>query len=165
MKRRTKLRRLLPPTSANYSQETERSLVLEVKAMRWALKAHTIISQPSSILILMIKARHFFLTICLVVFGAALGFGADGNALKIIKFEADWCGPCKAMRPAYQAVSESEKGVDFQTVDIDRQPKLANQYKVEAVPTIVAVKNGQEVGRLVGLQNKAQLRKFVKKHH
>ncbi len=110
------------------------------------------------------RYTRLLLLATLAVFGAVLSFGAETGSLKIIKFEAEWCGPCKAMRPAYNKVSKSEPGVEFQTVDIDQQPKIADSYKVEVVPTIVAVKNGRVVGKLIGLQSEAQLRKFVKKN-
>ena len=57
-----------------------------------------------------------------------------------------------------------ESGVTFQTVDVDRQSELADRYKVESLPTIVALKDGREVGRLIGFQNTAKLKSFVKKH-
>lgn len=102
----------------------------------------------------------------LVAIAALSGFSlhAAPGALKILKFEADWCGPCQQMKPAFSAVSKSEGGVSFQTVDIDREPTLAERYEVKAVPTVVAVKDGKIVGRLVGLQSEAKLRKFVEKH-
>ncbi len=89
---------------------------------------------------------------------------AKSGALTILKFEASWCGACQKMKPAFSAVAAKEEGVAFQSVDVDRQNSLAERYRIEALPTIVAVKNGREVGRLVGFQNAAKLSSFVKKH-
>ncbi len=86
------------------------------------------------------------------------------SALKILKFEADWCGPCQQMKPIFSSVAAEFKGVSFQTVDVDRQTDLANTYKVEMLPTIVAVKDGKVVGRLTGFQNAGKLKTFIKKH-
>ncbi len=112
------------------------------------------------------KKRFFLLTLPAFIFGsfAVPSLNAGPDSLKIIKFEADWCGPCQQMKPAFAAVSKSSKGVAFQTVDVDRQSSLSDRYKVEGLPTVIAVKNGREVGRLVGLQSEGQLRKFIKKH-
>ncbi len=110
--------------------------------------------------------RAFLLSLPFVALATAFSpvLRADSPSLKIIKFEADWCGPCQQMKPAFAAVSKSESGVAFQTVDVDKQGALAEQYKVNGLPTVVAVKNGRVVGRLVGLQNEAKLKSFVKKH-
>lgn len=112
------------------------------------------------------KKRAFLLALPFVALAATLSpaLRADSASLKIIKFEADWCGPCQQMKPAFAAVSKSESGVAFQTVDVDKEGALAEQYKVSALPTVVAVKDGRVVGRLVGLQSEAKLKSFIKKH-
>ena len=89
---------------------------------------------------------------------------AEAGSLKIIKFEADWCGACKQMKPAFAAVAKSSGGVAFETVNVDRQAALAERYGVKLLPTVVAVKNGKEVGRFTGYRNEAKLKAFVKKH-
>ena len=89
---------------------------------------------------------------------------AQAGELKILKFEADWCGACQKMKPVFASVAADESGVSFQTVDVDRQSDLADRYRVTSLPTVVAVKDGREVGRLTGFQNAAKLKSFVKKH-
>lgn len=102
-------------------------------------------------------------TFALAVFGAG-PLPADSGSLKVLKFEADWCGACQKMKPVFSSVAGSSDGVSFQSIDIDRQASLADRYGVKQIPTIVAVKNGREVGRLTGYQNAAKLQSFVKKH-
>jgi thioredoxin-like negative regulator of GroEL len=68
------------------------------------------------------------------------------------------------MKPVFASVAAEESGVSFQTVNVDRQSDLADRYRVTSLPTVVAVKDGREVGRLTGYQNAAKLRSFVKKH-
>ena len=68
------------------------------------------------------------------------------------------------IRWIFSAVAKESKGVAFQTVDVDKQSAVADRYHVEMLPTVVAVKNGREVGRLSGFQNAAKLKAFVKKH-
>lgn len=70
--------------------------------------------------------------------------------LKVIKFQAEWCGPCKALAPIFEQVKSAVNGVSFQDVDVDANSALAIQYKVRGVPTIIIEKDGQEVKRIVG---------------
>lgn len=111
------------------------------------------------------KTRSFLslLPILLLAPLATSTLRAD-STLKILKFEADWCGPCQQMKPIFNSVSSEFKGVAFQTVDVDRQTDLADTYKVQSIPTVIAVKDGKVVGRLTGFQNAGKLKAFIKKH-
>jgi thioredoxin 1 len=77
--------------------------------------------------------------------------------LKVLKFSASWCGPCKQLTPIFNQVKSEVSDVAFQEVDVDAESSLAIQYKVRGVPTIVIEKNGQEVKRIVGLTTQAVL--------
>jgi thioredoxin 1 len=89
---------------------------------------------------------------------------AGNESLQIIQFEADWCGACKQMKPTFSSVAKNTPGVTFETANVDRQAALAARYGIELLPTIVAVKDGKEVGRFTGFRNEAKLKAFVKKH-
>ena len=71
--------------------------------------------------------------------------------LKVIKFSAMWCGPCQQLKPVFQEVKSRVADVSYQDVDVDAEPALASQYNVQAVPTIIIEKDGQEVQRLKGV--------------
>ena len=77
--------------------------------------------------------------------------------LKVTKFSASWCGPCKVLAPIFNEVKSEVGDVMYQDVDVDQSSDLAIQYKVRGVPTIVIEKDGQEVKRIVGMSNKASL--------
>ena len=77
--------------------------------------------------------------------------------LKVLKFSASWCGPCKQLAPIFDQVKSEVFGVSFQDVDVDADSALAIKYNVRGVPTIVIEKDGQEVKRLVGMQQKPSL--------
>ena len=77
--------------------------------------------------------------------------------LKVLKFSASWCGPCKQLAPIFDQVKSEVSGVSFQDVDVDAESALAIKYNVRGVPTIIIEKNGQEVKRLVGMQQKPAL--------
>ena len=77
--------------------------------------------------------------------------------LKVLKFSASWCGPCKQLTPIFNQVKSEVSDVVFQEVDVDAESSLAIQYKVRGVPTIVIEKDGQEVKRIVGGTTQAAL--------
>lgn len=77
--------------------------------------------------------------------------------LKVTKFSASWCQPCKMLAPIFNEVKSEVADVMYQDVDVDQNSDLAIQYKVRGVPTIVIEKDGQEVKRIVGMSTKANL--------
>ncbi len=105
------------------------------------------------------------LTIGIFLFSANQASQAQESKTEIIKFEASWCGPCRMMNPIFaQVKSELSDRASFRSVDIDKDPKTAEAFRVSQLPTLVAVKDGRVVGKAVGFQNKSKLTRFVKKH-
>lgn len=90
---------------------------------------------------------------------------AENGSLRILIFEADWCGACQKMKPVFREVSEKYgSDVSFKSIDVDSQATLADRFNIEALPTVVALKDGREVGRHVGFMSNWKLNLFVKKH-
>ena len=74
--------------------------------------------------------------------------------LEVKKFEADWCGPCKALKPILENVSSKfGNTVNLSYINIDEQFEVAQKYHVRSVPTVIIEKNGVEVNRFVGVQS------------
>ena len=69
-------------------------------------------------------------------------------------FNADWCGPCKAMRPMLEELAESDPSYKIVSIDIDAESELAEEYDVTSIPCLVLFKDGQEAGRSIGLISK-----------
>lgn len=67
-------------------------------------------------------------------------------------FTSQTCGPCKAVKPVITELQEDYKQVDWRMVDTTSDSATASTFKVTHVPTMVAVKNGAEVGRHSGTQ-------------
>ena len=78
----------------------------------------------------------------------------------LVDFYADWCGPCKAMGPAIQAVGKDVEGkARVIKVNIDKNQAAAMQYDVRAVPTFIIFKAGRQVWRHAGMIDKNTLEK------
>ena len=75
-----------------------------------------------------------------------------GNEIALFDFFAIWCGPCKAFSPIFDKVADENPDIFFGKIDIDKNQNLANQANVQAVPTLMIVKEGhiiyQEAGAL-----------------
>ena len=83
----------------------------------------------------------------------------------VVDFWAPWCGPCRAMAPAFeQTARELEPHMRLAKVDIDKAPDIAAQYGVQGVPTLVVYKNGKAADRQVGALPASQLRAWIERH-
>ena len=84
--------------------------------------------------------------------------------MKVIRFTASWCGPCRMYKPVFDEVEKemADSGITFQTVDIDEdKSRRAEQYAVRGVPTTVFIKDNEVVDTIVGVTNKSTLKKKV----
>jgi len=75
--------------------------------------------------------------------------------VKVIKFYADWCGPCKMYSKIWDKVVEEVEGVEFVEIDVDKDSTgLAAKYKVRSIPMTVIIKEGEEIKKTGLLQEK-----------
>lgn len=65
----------------------------------------------------------------------------------VIRFHAEWCGPCKSFAPVYEAAS-AETTIPFYEVDVDAAPELAGQYNVRSIPAAFYVVRGEGIRKL-----------------
>lgn len=83
--------------------------------------------------------------------------------MKVLKFEASWCGPCKMLGKAIESVRD-QTDVKIEEIDIDQQPERTKQYQVRGVPTLVLLDNtGVEVKRKSGAMSGPQFLEFLGK--
>lgn len=81
--------------------------------------------------------------------------------MKVLDFYADWCGPCKMMKPIMEQVEKEHPEVEFEAINIDEQSELAEKYGVMSIPTLVVL-DGEEVkATLVGMKSKAEIEKVI----
>ncbi|MFB6108901.1 MAG: thioredoxin [Haloplanus sp.] len=87
----------------------------------------------------------------------------DEYDVVLVDFYADWCGPCKMLEPTVEAVA-AETRAAVAKVDVDANPRLADQYGVRGVPMLLLFADGDPVERMVGVQEKARLADLVSAH-
>ncbi|KAL5976638.1 hypothetical protein ACLOJK_020971 [Asimina triloba] len=81
----------------------------------------------------------------------------------VVDFTASWCGPCKIIAPVLADFAKKFVDVIFLKVDVDEVKKVAQEQKIEAMPTFLFFKDGQLVDKLVGAK-KDDLQKLIEKH-
>lgn len=80
----------------------------------------------------------------------------------LVDFFANWCGPCKALTPILDELSqEMGEKVTFAKLDIDEGGSSASKYQVTSVPTLILFKDGKEIDRLVGLREKDDIKAMI----
>lgn len=74
---------------------------------------------------------------------------------EIIKFSAEWCGPCKSMKPHFKKFQDahSDESINIQDVDIDDNYELALKYEVKSIPHTIFIKDGNVIERISGVAN------------
>ena len=77
----------------------------------------------------------------------------------LVDFWATWCGPCKMIAPIVDELAKEYDGkVKIGKVNVDENPRIATQYGIMSIPTLIFIKGGQVVGQVVGVLNKQELR-------
>jgi thioredoxin len=80
----------------------------------------------------------------------------------IVDFFANWCGPCKIMKPLFEKVSnENDLPVQMYTMNVDENREMAVELGIRSIPTIKSFSNGKEVSSVMGLQSETQIKSIV----
>lgn len=80
------------------------------------------------------------------------------NNMKILRFTASWCEPCKALS---KSLEEANLNVPIEVIDIDVFPETAIDYSVRSVPTLVLTVDDKEIKRIVGVKKPSELKEWV----
>jgi len=79
----------------------------------------------------------------------------------IYYFTADWCNPCKKVKPIVEEINR-DSTIKFQMIDVDSEIELAKRFEIMSVPTFILMDDGKEINRIIGAQNKENLLDFIK---
>jgi thioredoxin 1 len=87
------------------------------------------------------------------------------HPLALIDFWAAWCTPCRALEPTIEELASEFSGKVFiGKLDVDENPETAELFQVLSIPTLVIMKSGKEVDRIVGCVPKGHIQAALKKH-
>lgn len=79
----------------------------------------------------------------------------------LVDFNAEWCGPCKMLKPVIEEIAEERSNVKIVSVNIDDEEELADRFNVMSIPCLVLLYNGKEVKRSVGFKPKNEVESFI----
>ena len=84
-----------------------------------------------------------------------------GEKPVLVDFWAPWCSYCRRIGPALDKIAQSREDILVVKVNIDEEPDLARQERIEVVPTLVLYQNGQALGSIVAPESKARIDDFI----
>ncbi len=79
----------------------------------------------------------------------------------LVDFNAQWCGPCRMLKPTLEALAATDPAYKIASVDVDDEGDLAIRYGVSAIPCLLVFKGGKEANRSVGLISKEAVAALV----
>lgn len=84
------------------------------------------------------------------------------KGVAMLDFWATWCGPCKVIAPAVEELAGEMAGkAKIAKVDVDQNPNLAKEFKIDSIPCLVLIKDGREIDRKIGVTSKADLKAWI----
>jgi len=82
----------------------------------------------------------------------------------VVDFWAPWCGPCRAMAPAFeQAATQLEPSLRLAKLNTDEEAAIAGRYGIRSIPTLIVFRNGQEVARQAGALPASALVEWIRR--
>jgi thioredoxin 1 len=75
--------------------------------------------------------------------------------IKVKRFTATWCGPCRVLAPIFEQLQASFSDVIFETIDVDEDKEAAAENFVTSIPTVIFIKDGVAKQRFTGVQPKS----------
>jgi thioredoxin 1 len=89
----------------------------------------------------------------------------NGNMPVLVDFFAEWCGPCKMMKPVLEQLhKQMDDKVRIIKIDIDKSPSAATAFQVQSVPTLMLFQNGKTLWRKSGVLSADSLKKIIEQH-
>jgi thioredoxin 1 len=100
-----------------------------------------------------------------VLTGESLEEAVTSETVTIVDFWAEWCGPCKALAPFLESMSEKYDGaVKVAKVNVSEHTGAAKEHGVTSIPCLVVFRDGKEIDRMVGFKGQSGLEELFSKH-
>jgi thioredoxin-like negative regulator of GroEL len=79
----------------------------------------------------------------------------------VFYFTADWCNPCKKVKPVVEELNRENLGTMFYIIDADIETELAKKFEIRSVPTFILMQDGVEINRITGAKTREELLEFI----
>ena len=79
----------------------------------------------------------------------------------LIDFNADWCGPCRMLKPVLDELASESDDYKIVSINVDDEEDLAMKYNVSSIPCLVLIKEGNEVNRSIGVKPKNEIKDLL----
>ena len=79
----------------------------------------------------------------------------------VFYFTADWCQPCKKVRPVVEELNRETVDVTFQIIDVDIENDLVKTFQITSVPTFILFEDEEQINRITGAQTREKLNEFI----
>ena len=85
------------------------------------------------------------------------------KGLVLVDFYAEWCGPCKMLSPILEEINNENENIKIIKVNIDDSKFLANYYQIQSIPTLVLLKDGEFLNKMIGFRPKKIIEELIEK--
>ncbi|NTV79440.1 MAG: thioredoxin [Clostridiales bacterium] len=80
----------------------------------------------------------------------------------LIDFWAAWCGPCRMISPIVDEIAKEDDSIKVGKINVDEEGKLAEQFGIMTIPTLMVFKDGKAVGTSIGVKSKKEILEMIK---
>lgn len=80
------------------------------------------------------------------------------NGVHVVKFGAEWCGPCRTINPQLDKMKQEFNTINFVSVDVDDNPELAKEYRISSLPTVILIRDGEVIDKVIGAMRAEPMR-------
>lgn len=85
----------------------------------------------------------------------------DENEITVIDFWAEWCGPCRMLSPIIDSVASDNGDIAVGKVNVDDESSLSQTFGVRNIPTVLFLKQGKVVNKLIGVNSAVKIQKVI----
>lgn len=85
------------------------------------------------------------------------------DKLVLVDFYADWCGPCRALAPTIEKLSEEVQDIVVGKINVDDNQETTIKYEITSIPTIIIFKQGEVQREIVGMRDLQELKEIIEK--